>query len=103
MKNKKQYYINIRDYQGGTWAMGCVDTIKEWKNRALEWCDSDENWELYKAIKNHKLDTELLDIISEYWDIKIVEFSKDNINEILDNYGTEEYYWLLDSVLDIIK
>lgn len=99
----KKYYINVNDYQGGSWAMGCLHTIKEWKQRALEWCDTDENWELYKYIKKHKLNTELLDIISEYWSINIVEFNYDNLDKILDNYGRYEYYWLLQDIIDKVK
>lgn len=30
----KKYYINVNDFQGGSWAMGCIDTIKEWQKRA---------------------------------------------------------------------
>ena len=101
MKNK--YYINVRDYQGGSWAMGLLMTLKQWKILALQWCDSDGNEELYDEIKKHELNDELLDIINEIWTIEIVEFNKENINKILDNYGVNEYYWLLDSVLDIIK
>jgi hypothetical protein len=95
----KKYYINIDDYQGGNWAMGSIDTIKNWKQRALEWCDSDENWELYKYIKRHKLDTDLIKIINDYWDINIVEFNYENIQKILDNYDRENYYWLLQDII----
>lgn len=95
----KKYYINVNDYQGGSWAMGCLSTIKEWKQRALEWCDSDENWELYKAIKKHKLDNELLDIINDYWSINIVEFNKENQDKIIENYGIGDYQWLIRDIL----
>ena len=98
-----KYYVNIHDFQGGSWAMGCVETIKGWKERALEWCDSDENWELYKDIKKHKLDTDLLDIISDIWSIEIIEFNKENIEKILENYGKEEYYWMLYDFTDILE
>ena len=42
----KKYYVNIRDYQGGNWACGFVGTIKEWKELAISWCESDENIEV---------------------------------------------------------
>lgn len=96
----KKYYINVNDFQGGSWAMGCIDTIKDWQKRALEWCDSDENWEMYKYLKKHKLDNELLEIISDYWSIEIVEFNYDNIEKIIDNYNKEDYKWLLEDILD---
>ena len=96
----KKYYINVADYQGGTWAMGCLETISGWKNRALEWCDSDGNIELYRLIKKHKLDTELLDIINDIWTIEIVEFNVDNINKILETYSEKEYYYLLQDIME---
>jgi len=96
----KKYYVNIADYQGGTWAMGLLNTIKEWKELALSWCDSDDNEELYRLIKKHKLDTELLDIISEIWSIEIVEFNQDNVDKILESYTEKEYYWLLNDIME---
>ena len=27
----KKYYVNVKDYQCGQWAMGVIRTIKEWK------------------------------------------------------------------------
>ena len=96
----KKSYINVRDYQGGSWSMGHISTIKEWKEYALQWCDSDENWELYREIKKHKLDTDLLDIISEIWDIKIIEFNKQNLEEIKENYSVHDYEWLIYDILD---
>lgn len=75
-------YINVNDYQGGTWALGQVGTIQDWKEIALCWCDSDESWELYDFINEHKNDVDLLKIISDYWDIEIVGFDENNREHI---------------------
>ena len=99
----KKYYINVADYQGGSWAMGLLNTISDWKKLALVWCDSDDNIELYRLIKKHKLDTELLDLISEIWSIEIVEFNQDNLNKILESYTDKEYYWLLIDIMEIME
>lgn len=78
----KKLYINVHDYQGTTWALGQVGTIQDWKEMALEWCDSDESWELYDFINEHKNDVDLLKIISDYWDIEIVGFDENNREHI---------------------
>lgn len=102
-EGNNKYYINVADYQGGSWGMGHISTIAEWQQYALEWCDSDENWEMYDYIKNHALDKELLDIISDYWSIKIVEFSRDNYNLIEERYDADSYRYLIGDILSKIK
>ena len=75
-------YINVNDYQGGTWALGQVGTIQDWKEIALCWCDSDENWETYDYIEKHENNVDLINYISEYWDIEIVAFDENNREHI---------------------
>lgn len=99
----EKYYVNVDDYQGGTWAFGRLQTIKGWQETAIEWCDSDENWDLLDEIKNHELNEELLDMISEIWTINIIEFSYDNLNEIEEKYDKYDLGCLLHSVLDIFN
>jgi hypothetical protein len=100
-----KYYINVRDYQGGSWAMGCLNTIKEWQEVALEWCDSDENWEMYDYIKKHELNEKLIGLINDVWSINIVPFNKDNIEDILDCYTNSRYdlNWLFTYIMDILE
>lgn len=74
--NKK--YINISDFQGGSWYIGVVGTIKEWKEIALSWCETDDNEELFDYIKDFEENKDLLDFISEVWSIEIVKFNKKN-------------------------
>lgn len=95
-----KYYININDFQSGSWAFGIVETIKGWQDIAISWCESDENFELLEEIKNHELNSELLDIINDIWTIEIVEFNKENVYKILENYSQEDLKWLLNNLVD---
>lgn len=74
----KKLYINIDDFQNGSWCVGEVGTIKDWQKLALQWCDSDGNEELYSYIKKHKKNKRLLDLISDIWSIDIVEYDETN-------------------------
>ena len=74
----KKLYININDYQGGTWAIGCCQTLKEWREHAMTWADSDENWGIYNMLKYYKIkNKDLIDFINEYWEIEIVEYKEE--------------------------
>ena len=95
-------YINVADYQGGTWSFGCVGDIKYWQERALGWCESDDNEELFDVIKSHKLDNELLDIINDIWTMDIVEFKRENIDRILESYDEDSLAWLLINLMEIL-
>lgn len=71
-------YINIADYQGGSWYVGSMGTLEQWKNTALSWCDSDDNDELYDYINNRKASKGLIEFINEVWQIEIVKYDKNN-------------------------
>lgn len=75
-------YINTRDYQGGSWYIGVIGSIKEWKEFALFWCDSDDNEELYDYISKQKENEDLLNFINEVWSMEIVKFDKNNKEHI---------------------
>lgn len=88
-RDKGNLYININDFQCGEWAIGCVGTLKNWREKAIYWCDSDGNIELIKALKNYKIkNKDLIEFINDYWDIEIVKYEK-NID-----YDIEEYTYL---------
>ncbi len=74
----KRYRV-IRDRQGGAFGMGRDYTIKEWIQQARDWCWADDNDDLDNEFerlqKNHKgySDWDILNIISDIWDIDFVE------------------------------
>ena len=101
----KKYYVNVYDYQGGKWCKGCVGTIEYWKNRAIEWCNMDENFELLDTIKyyyKNKLYTELIDIINNIWSMRIIELDKDNIKDMIFNFDKEDLGRFIEDLIDII-
>lgn len=90
-----EYYVNIKDNQSGGWYVGVCQTIEEWKNSALVWCDSDNNEELYEIIEKHELDEKLIDMISDIWSIEIVKLNKENYFDIVDSLDFEELKTLI--------
>ena len=91
-----KYYRGVKDYQGGSWGMYC-QSIKGWRETAMCWCDSDENWETYNALKYYKIkNADLIPFIENFWDIKLVETPKEMYLKYKDKYHIEEYesdYW----------
>lgn len=86
-------YVVVEDRQGGGFGMGRCYTAEEWLEQAVEWRDSDDSWGDYgegvdcygnkhldsrswfikfwkRVIKDGK-EQELIDYISEIWDIDI--------------------------------
>lgn len=96
-----KYFRGVKDYQGGSWGMYC-QSIKDWRQTAMEWCDSDENWGTYNALKYYKIKNEdLIDFIEDYWEIKLVETSKELYLKYKDKYDIEDYeedYWNYEEV-----
>ena len=85
----KKMYININDYQGGDFAIGVYGKLIQWRKKAMEWCDMDDNYSLLNALKYYKIkNSELIDFINDFWDIEIVEFDNNK------NYEFE--LWELD-------
>ena len=81
----KKYYINFEDKQGGTFGMYCCQTLKGWRDTAMEWADCDDNTGTYYALKNYKIkNSQLLDYINEFWDIDIREITNEQAQPILD-------------------
>lgn len=97
-------YINIKDYQGGTWAMGIIEPLNYWKKIALQWSDSDGNIGIYNMIKKHKLDAELIKIINDIWSIELVEFNLENKNIIVESYlDNRNNYVIKDLIEELIE
>ena len=78
----KDLYMCVSDFQGGTFGMYRAETIEEWRQTALGWCDSDDNNELYKQIK--KLPEKyVIDYINDIWQIEIVKITEDQKDDII--------------------
>ena len=85
-------YINMFDYQNGTWAVGFCGTARAWALHICSWADSDgyeddyENPEedsedistiyLCPLMNYFKSEEEVIGLISEIWTIDIQELIK---------------------------
>ena len=90
-----KYYRGVRDYQGGAWGM-YVQSIADWRKSAMDWCNSDGNYKLYNDFKYYKIKNEnLISFIEDFWDIKLVETSKEMYLKYKDKdiKDYEEDYW----------
>lgn len=65
-------YKCIADYQGGTWCLDEIDTIEGWRERAIEWADSDGSEGLIKELQELKK-SDVIDYIIEVWQIGFKE------------------------------
>lgn len=83
MEWNNDIYINVHDNQGTGWALGRIGTIKQWREQAMDWADSDDNEELLESLPNLR-DDEVLDFISEIWDIQIKAMSEVTAEEFED-------------------
>lgn len=92
MKNEDLYMCS-RDYQGDDFGFYRAFTIEQWREQALEWCDTDCNEELYKTIKNLPKKY-VLDYIQDIWTIKIDKIDKDKIVKYFVDYSSENYSFL---------
>ena len=91
-KMSEKLYRCIEDLQGGTFAVGGVETAQGWLERAIDWQDADDSWDTdenrtrwikywKEEIKNGNED-KLIDYIAEVWDIVIVPTdTKDMLTE----------------------
>lgn len=72
-----KYYACVEDRQGGGFGMGRCYTADEWLQQAREWCEADDNTDMDNYLENiHKnrkawTDEEIVDLVSEVWDIGI--------------------------------
>ena len=70
-------YIGVDDRQGGSWAVGEVGTIQDWRELAQSWADSDDMEETIENLAEMP-DEDVIDYIADVWDIEIEEFDEDN-------------------------
>ena len=89
-------YRVVRDLQGGEFGMGRDFTIEQWRKNALEWCYSDDNYELAKEL--YKLpQEEVIEFISFLWALEFKKVRKDKkINqsdiEAYEDETLDEFY-----------
>lgn len=64
----------IRDLQGGEFGTGRDYTLKEWREQAIDWCKTDENYALARELKRYKIkNRDLLAFIANYWELEFAE------------------------------
>ena len=94
-------YRVIRDLQGGDFGMDRDYTAEEWLEQAVDWRDSDDSWgdwgggvdcygnkhyderewfiRFWKQMIKDGKEKELIDCISEYWQIELAEIRHINV------------------------
>jgi hypothetical protein len=75
-------YINIEDMQKTGWALGVIGTWKDWREMAMSWAFIDSMEEVYEFLKSEIKGQDLIDYISDIWEINIVEFDENNKEHI---------------------
>lgn len=68
----KQLYKCIKDLQGSDFCVGIMENENEWRNRAIEWEINNYNVQSTIETLNKLAGQELIDFISEMYDLKIV-------------------------------
>lgn len=85
MNIKNSYYKCTSDLQGGNWCVGILETVQEWKERAIEWADSDGFTGVIKELQAITDEQDIMDYISETWSLSFEKMS--TISEKLEHYN----------------
>lgn len=72
---KEKLYACVEDLQGCDWAVGDIETIEGWRERAIEWADMDENEDLIKELQKCAKKN-VIAFISNIWELKFEERKK---------------------------
>ena len=89
MNNKETYFV-AEDYQHTEFGMQRNYTLQEWREQAIEWADMDEHDGLIDTL-NTIDDNELLDFISEIWQIRFEKGCWQG-TPVDNKHGIEMYY-----------
>lgn len=90
-----ELYVCTKDYQGGTFGVGRVHTVEQWRNIAIIWAETDDNDEYADYLEDLRADR-IIDEIKETWQLEIVP-----INDLLENvYITNTIFELLNYISD---
>lgn len=107
-------YIVIKDYQDGEFGMYRDFTAEQWGQQAYEWADSDD-WENPDEclLENFETEKELIDFISEMWELEIIELNKNDervieylkatANDCNGKYITTETEWAKEILKELNK
>lgn len=93
----KRLYICTQDRQGGSFALGAIHTIEGWRDRAMSWCDQDDNDVMYSYLEVLK-DEEVIPTIDDYWELTI-----EPLDELIPSCNdgiVSDIYYLLEYMLD---
>jgi hypothetical protein len=71
-----KYYIVIEDLQGGEFGMGVNYTEEQWREKALEWAEMDENDGLVETLKNLSTD-KIIPLIEDFWGLAFKELTEE--------------------------
>ena len=63
-------YICTEDRQGGSFAVGSIHTIEGWRQRAMQWCDQDDNEEYGSWLEEIRED-QVIGEIDSMWEITL--------------------------------
>ena len=83
MEWNNDIYVNVHDNQGTGWALGRILTLKDWRDQAIDWAEADGNEEVQEMIIDAR-DDEVLDLISDIWDIQIKAMNEVTAEEFED-------------------
>ena len=77
-------YVCTRDLQGGTFAVGSIHTVEGWKERALGWCESDDNEELADSLERITNEKDIMIFIADFWELEFMPY-EEHLEKILTN------------------
>ena len=72
---EEDLFINVDDNPGTHWALGKTDSIQGWRETAQFWADNDGMEETVQNLAEMP-DEDVIDYISDVWDIHIVPYDK---------------------------
>lgn len=65
-------YKCVEDLQSGDWCVGIIETTEERRDRFIGFCEMEDREVALEALKVLK-DDELMDYISDYWQLRFEE------------------------------
>lgn len=87
MKNEEKRYYVTEDRQGADFGKYRIYTIEQWREQAKEWCEMDDNDELWGCINKLPKD-QVIDFIDDMWTITLKEttFTTELLQKAFNSY-----------------